>query len=222
VIVADGLYPYQEFFDTCQQYQWHYIVTFKDGCLPSVWQEVESLHPLQPKNQRKEKRIVGTKVIDSTYRWVTDIDYNSHLVQWIECREILTEKEKTDIIKRFVYITNLKIDRQNARDIVTAGRLRWKIENEGFNTQKNQGYELKHKFARKDYRAMKNYYQCLQIAHIINQLLVLSITFQSLLTGKTTIKHIWKNLQSLMSYGTLKKSKIKKVEEESCQIRFVT
>ena len=30
------------------------------------------------------------------------------------------------------------------KEIVKAGRKRWKIENEGFNTQKNHGYEIHH------------------------------------------------------------------------------
>lgn len=50
--------------------------------------------------------------------------------------------------------------------------MRWKIENEGFNEQKNNGYELEHKYSEVSLRAAKNYYQCLQIACIINQLLV--------------------------------------------------
>jgi len=37
------------------------------------------------------------------------------------------------------------------------GRLRQKIENEGFNDQKNQGYALEHKFSRVSFPAMKNY-----------------------------------------------------------------
>ena len=48
--------------------------------------------------------------------------------------------------------------------------MRWKIENEGFNNQKNGGYNLQHKFSRTSFNASKNYYQLLQIADIINQL----------------------------------------------------
>jgi len=50
------------------------------------------------------------------------------------------------------------------------GRLRWKIENEGFNMQKNGGYNLEHPYS-KDEVAMKNFYLLLQIAHIISQLI---------------------------------------------------
>ena len=50
------------------------------------------------------------------------------------------------------------------------GKLRWKIENEGFNTQKNDGvYNLEHLYC-KHPNAMKIVYYLIQIAHIINQL----------------------------------------------------
>ena len=43
---------------------------------------------------------------------------------------------------RFEYVTNLQPARDNVRTIGFAGRLRWKTENEGFNTQKWGDYEL--------------------------------------------------------------------------------
>jgi hypothetical protein len=46
----------------------------------------------------------------------------------------------------FTWITDLKITRQNARHLVRGGRARWKIENETFNTLKNQGYQFEHNF----------------------------------------------------------------------------
>ena len=65
---------------------------------------------------------------------------------------------------RFVHLSNLKLDDATSVSVSDEGRLRWKIENEGFNTQKNGGYGLEHKYSRTSFNAMKNYYQCLQIA----------------------------------------------------------
>lgn len=48
--------------------------------------------------------------------------------------------------------------------------MRWKIENEGFNTQKNQGYNLEHQYSQK-YRALKNHYYLIQIGHMIAQVM---------------------------------------------------
>ncbi len=49
------------------------------------------------------------------------------------------------------------------------GRLRWKIENEGINTQKNGGYEMEHGYGLKG-NAWKNYYLTLQISQLLNDL----------------------------------------------------
>ncbi len=101
------------------------------------------------------------------------------------------------------------------------GRLRWKIENEGFNTQKNHGYALQHKYARISWRAAKNYYQCLQIGHLINQLMILSTTFQSHLEGKMTCRHLWQAMIAFLLYGYLSRTTLEKLAQRRCQIRLV-
>ena len=95
---------------------------------------------------------------------------------------------------------------QTVRVLSATGRLRWKIENEGFNTQKHLGYALEHKYARVNWQAAKNYYQCLQIGHLINQLTVLSTTFQVLLEGKITLRHLWRTMIAFLLYGRLRRS----------------
>ena len=100
------------------------------------------------------------------------------------------------------------------------GRLRWKIENEGFNTQKNHGYALQHKYARVSWRAAKNYYQCLQIAHLINQLMILSTTFQSHLQGKMTCRHLFQAMMAFLLYGQLRRSTLDKLAQRRRQIRL--
>ena len=50
-----------------------------------------------------------------------------------------------------------------------AGRGRWKIENEGFNSQKNGIYNIEHLNSRNS-NAMKNHYLLTQISDILMQL----------------------------------------------------
>ena len=49
-------------------------------------------------------------------------------------------------MKCFSWVTDLTITEDNARELVRGGRARWKIENETFNTLKNQGYQFEHNF----------------------------------------------------------------------------
>ena len=50
--------------------------------------------------------------------------------------------------KTFTYacITDLPLTANKVAEIVRAGRARWKVENETFNTLKNQGYHLEHNY----------------------------------------------------------------------------
>ena len=82
------------------------------------------------------------------------------------------------------------------------GRLRWKIENEGFNSQKNGGFELEHAYS-KDETAGKVFYYLLQIAHIIFQLVAMGSLFRKAFPdGVGALKNIafrlleaWRNLR---------------------------
>ena len=70
----------------------------------------------------------------------------------------------------FRYISDLDIKNSNIKEIVSMGRKRWKIENEGFYTQKHRTFDITHLNSRND-NAMKNHYFFIQFAHTIRQLL---------------------------------------------------
>lgn len=57
----------------------------------------------------------------------------------------------------------------HVEEMVEAGRGRWKIENEGFNNQKDGIYNIEH-LNSYDSTAMKNHYLITQIADILMQL----------------------------------------------------
>ena len=94
------------------------------------------------------------------------------------------------------------------------------MENEGFNDQKNGGYELKHKYSEVSLNATKNYYQALQIAHMINQLVVLGQKLKSYIKKKITIKHLWTELIAFLKYGSVDGDYIKQLLETRIQIRL--
>ncbi len=48
--------------------------------------------------------------------------------------------------KRFSWVTDIDLERGQFIDYTRAGRSRWRIENETFNTLKNQGYHLEHNY----------------------------------------------------------------------------
>lgn len=215
-IAADGLYPNEKFFEICKKNNWKFIVTFKDGNLKTLWREINKL-----KNQKNDKFLrEDSNKYNREYVWCLNLTYRNHILNYMECIEekINSSNEKTT--NTFVHLTNFSLNKKNIAITSRAGRLRWKIENEGFDIQKNHGYAMKHKFSRNSYTATKNYYQCLQIAHIINQLTILNFRCQILLTGNMTVKHLWKYSIAFLLVGITEVSKIERVLNNRTLFKF--
>ena len=190
VIAADGLYPNNNVFKTCKSNGWSFIITLKDGNLPSVWEEVNLLKKAGAPSSVKTYDVVGQNKISTEYCFLNSIGYKKHTINFLETSIITTgiKKDEKPFRERFVHITDLEITDKNSKTISNYGRLRWKIENEGFNEQKNTGYKLSHKYSRKSFNATQNYYQCLQIAHMINQLAHKTKRIQNMIGNHDTLK----------------------------------
>ena len=102
------------------------------------------------------------------------------------------------------------------------GRLRWKIENEGFNVQKNGGYALEHPYSQAAVAA-KVFYLLLQIAHLLCQLVEQGSLFRKAFpAGVGSAKNLafrlleaWRNLR-------LRAGELPQLFAARLQIRFNT
>jgi len=103
------------------------------------------------------------------YRWkfiVTFAAGHAHALAALECRE-----EARGESTRFAWLTNFRVDTSTVTALGNrGGRLRWKIENEGFNIQKNGGFALEHAYGNGPW-AIKNFYLLMQLAHRVLQLI---------------------------------------------------
>lgn len=205
-------------------------MTFKEGNLPTVWEEVRELLTFQQQNQHQEHIIKpGQGTEERHYRWVTKLTYQGYSLNWLECREtvIQTNKkgESEKKISVFTHLTDLSLNVHNAVNTSQTGRLRWKIENEGFNTLKNGGYALEHKYSRVSYQATKNYYQLIQVAYLINQLMTNSTRFQNAYfstKNHPTIKSLWQDLIAAMKWAELDIDHLQAITVQKIQYRFIT
>ena len=214
-IVADGLYPNQTFFRLCRQHRWAWIVTFKDGNLPSVWAQVVQRHSLSHRRRREEHLRQGGQDIYRTYEWHPRMTYQGFPIHWFACEEVVNQTTT-----RFVYLSSLEMDWYSVLELTEAGRLRWKIENEGFDIQKHHGYGLGHQFSRCSMRAMKNYYQLMQIAHMMNQLFELSSFLAEVRRSKESLVHIWLCLLGELRHEVLDIAILTTLLARRIQIRY--
>src|SRR5207244_8601436 len=49
-------------------------------------------------------------------------------------------------VQHFSWVTDVRVSKRNVYALMRGGRARWKIENETFNTLKNQGYHFEHNY----------------------------------------------------------------------------
>ena len=161
----------------CKNYKWNYIFNLKKDRLKNVYEEFED-------NINYENEVTKKNYYLSSN--ITFKENNFNVFRYIEIKD-----KKTTT---FNYISDLKITNKNIEDIVILGRKRWKIENEGFNIQKNGSFNISHLCSRFE-NALKIHYLFIQIAHTIRQLLEYgSILLREMkLSTKKEISHLITN-----------------------------
>jgi hypothetical protein len=142
-LLLDGLFAGGPTFTRCDQSGWKYLITLQDGDLPSVHQDFDALTKLAPENQVRFTPS-GYPPVPQDFRWMNDLSYvdteqQAHTLAVIECVE--TEHiEGQPHTTCFQWVCNFKVTTQTVIPLANpGGRLRWKIENEGFNVQKHGG-----------------------------------------------------------------------------------
>jgi hypothetical protein len=163
---GDSLFACGRSLQLAQDSRRGYVFVLKPGRMPAVWQDFQSLLALCPQQQLERVTPAGVRQV---YQWVHDLSYTDDQKRtWtftaIQCQETVDEQTTT-----WAWITNRKVTAQTVIDVATkGGRHRWHLENQGFNTQKNSGFNLEHVYSHHCWQA---FYYLLQIAHLILQLL---------------------------------------------------
>lgn len=206
-LLLDGLFAGGPTFSLCERFGWKYLVVLQEKDLPSVQEEFHALLTLSPANHLTFWPAEAYRTVQD-FAWVNDIAYTDaeghpHTVSVIRCVETKPGAKGEPQVTRFKWITNFGVDDDNVAELANeGGRLRWKIENEGFNVQKNGGYALEHIYSH-DPVSAKVYYLLLQLAHTVAQLIERGSLFrQAFPTGVGSAKNLawllleaWRNLR---------------------------
>ncbi len=194
-LLLDALYADHATFSLCERYGWKFFITFKPGSLPALWDEAQKLLGLGPAQQRRLTHPDGTRVL---YRWVNGIDASGQL-NALFCDEHPLRGEA----RAFAWLTNFPLHADNVVHLThQGGRLRWKIENEGFRVQKQGGFELEHAYCR-DGNAARVFYLLLQIAHLCQQLLVQGSLLRPFAQRFVTVRNFVRRLTESLRHELL-------------------
>lgn len=193
-VLLDGLYANQPVFNALKEERMEWIAVFKEGSMSYIYSWVmnfkdicgkknvivdrqeEEIEERRKRNHRdrltrnKPENRVRMRVIETTYTWMKGVEYNAErsLFNIMTCKETVDGKQTCNYV--WLASDGLNLGEDTVKHLVKRGRCRWKIENEGFNTQKNGGYGLEHLYSR-DKVSMKIWCALINIAHLINQLI---------------------------------------------------
>lgn len=168
-ILGDSLYAVESIIDICKDSGWNYLLRCKEGRQKNLIMDyryvLESGEYGEKKNILEEEK--GTAKYVNHVEEITGKDFTANIFEY-EYEQISKRTNKKNTVK-FQWITDIELTNRNIEEMVKCGRKRWKIENEGFNTQKNILYKIEH-INSKNPNAMKNHYLLTQITDILMQL----------------------------------------------------
>lgn len=197
VIVADGLYSHVPFVQLLQESHLSYILVAKPGDHQALFDDLSGLRKAGAigKIERKDSR--GRRHV---YEFCNGVDLRSDgalKVNWFSY-QLINQDGKVGYTN--TWITDFKVTVQNIEELVEAGRCRWKIENETFNTLKNQGYNLEHNFGHGKKHLSFVLFLLNLLAFSIHQILEMKDKlFQQLYEKIGSRKELWGNIRAMVN-----------------------
>jgi hypothetical protein len=196
-VVMDGLYADSVMIRLLKKLKIHFIITAREDDLKYLLEFYRSLPG------RREVAESDTN-IERTYTYANQIPLNaSHSdieVNVLECSEIKTMKKKKQQKRTyFCWITDLPINDKNVIKIAKGGRARWKVENETFNTLKNQGYQFEHNFGHGNKNLNVVFAYLMFTAFLIDQIQEFSCKYfkAALKAMWGTRKYLWERIRGM-------------------------
>ena len=131
------------------------------------------------------------------FRWLNQVPLNASnldvLVNFLEYWQVKPNKTR-----HFTWITDFTITQKNVYRIMRGGRARWKIENETFNTLKNQGYQFEHNFGHGKNNLSVVFATLMMLAFAVDQAQQLACRlFQAVWHKLSSKRALWEALRSL-------------------------
>lgn len=141
---------------------------------------------------------------DSThhrFRFLTDVALNESSpdvrVNVVE----YWETKKDGSMQHFTWVTDLPVTRDNVYTLMRGARARWKIENETFNTLKNQGYHFEHTFGHGHKNLSTVFALLMMLAFLIDQIQQkLCPVFQAALASVTSKRSLWEKVRGAVMW----------------------
>ena len=229
VVVEDALSSNAPHVRDLQQHGMHFILGVKEGDHAYLFEEVRRREEQDPsvewvtiRTSQPHVRHVFIIVPDAPLN-EANTDVRVTFLRFIEYNDA------DDTARRWTWVTDIKVTKANVWKVMRAGRARWKIENETFNTLKNQGYGYEHNYGHGEENLSVVFALLMMLAFLVDQVLQLcDPLFQGVLQKLGSKKLLWERMRSrfyeyqLRSFRELYESLYYGCDRPRPRIRFDT
>lgn len=191
LLCGDGLFSRQPMIETVLANKMHFLFVAKPDDHKYLMEWLAAYRELPHYEYRDEQ---GRRHL---YRWQNQVPLHggekAPLVNYLDYQ---MENKQGKVTFRNSWVTDISVTEQNIQTLVKGGRCRWKIENECFNTLKNQGYYIEHNYGHgKQYLSYSMYLLTL-LAFYFHQIFELTdATYQACRKSYGSKTHLWENFR---------------------------
>jgi hypothetical protein len=198
IVVEDGLSSNGPHIEDLQQSKMHFILGAKPGDHTALFARMAT------EAEADTAHVLTLQDLDSGtihhFRWLCQVPLNdSHphlLVNFLEYWEIKDGKK----VQHFSWVTDLELNDDSVWMVMRGGRARWKIENETFNTLKNQGYQFEHNFGHGEEHLATVFAMLMMLAFLVDQVQQLcSPLFRAVWEKFGTKRLMWDRMRCLFT-----------------------
>ncbi|UCD32468.1 MAG: transposase [Desulfobacterales bacterium] len=196
IITEDAISSNAPHIREAQKYNLHYILGVKEGDHCFLFEQVKMA---RSKGHMTEFEIVDEKSPETVHRFsfLNQVPLNESnqdlLVNFLEYWEVTTDK-----VRHFSWVTDFMVTKDNAYQVMLGGHTRWKIENETFNTLKNQGYHFGHNYGLGKKNLSLVFAMLMMLAFLVDQTQQLSCKlYRAVWTKLKSKRALWERMRSL-------------------------
>lgn len=195
LLVEDALYANAPHVRQISGYGWKYVLNVKPDSHASLFKQWAGR---QARGDFKELRQTDADGLQHYYAWTPELCLCDSATD-VKVSFLLYEQTTPDgVVKRWTWITNLPFTASTGERVMRAGRSRWQIENETFNTLKNQGYHFEHNYGHGSKHLATVLALLMLLAFLVDQIQQrCSPLFRQLWRGLKTKAKLWDSLRSL-------------------------
>lgn len=195
IIIEDGLSANAPHLRDLREARVHYIIGVKHGDHAFLFEHLRA-NDEAGRTQHLSQVDPDTGVLHH-FRWHSSVPLNEsnpdELVNVLEYWEIQADGS----MQYFSWITDLPLSEDHVYAVMRGGRARWKIENETFNTLKNQGYHFEHNYGHGAQSLSVVLALLMMLAFLVDQTQQLCCPlFQAAWAKMGSKRHLWEELRS--------------------------